>query len=517
MPRSAEVKLSTAAEKRSYIAIDLKSFYASVECVERGLDPLTTHLVVADESRTEKTICLAVSPALKAHGIPGRARLFEVNQRVEEVNRARLHDLRGKAFTGSARDAKDLSAHPDYSLAFIAAKPRMSLYMDYGARIYQVYLRYVAPEDVHVYSIDEVLIDVTAYLNTYKLTARQLCAKMIREVYEETGITAAGGVGTNLYLCKVAMDILAKHMPPDEMGVRIAELDEISYRKVLWTHRPLSDFWRVGRATEKKLAGYGIYTMGDLARASLENEDLLYRLFGVNAELLIDHAWGFESATMAAIRAYKPESESVGTAQVLSCPYDFDKGKLIVREMTDQLLLNLLEKHLVTDQIALTIHYDRENMNNPEVLKRYQGKIRKDFYGRETPMYAHGTAHAGCFTSSSRLFTEAMMKLYDQIVDPMLTIRRVGLTALHVMSEKDAEDRAEKDRRFEQLELFTDYDKEDEDRRKKDEKLSREKRAQQAVLEIRKKFGNGAIVRGMNLEEGATGRDRNGQIGGHKA
>ena len=487
--------MSTDADRPRFIAIDLKSFYASVECVERGLDPLTAHLVVADESRTEKTICLAVSPALKAYGIPGRARLFEVVQKAKECG-----------------------------LDFIAAKPRMSLYMEYGARIYQIYLRHIAAEDIHVYSIDEVLIDASAYLNTYGMSARQLCAQMIREIYEETGITAAGGVGTNLYLCKVAMDILAKHMPPDEIGVRIAQLDEISYRKILWTHRPLSDFWRVGRATEKKLASYGIFTMGDLARASLENEDMLYRLFGVNAELLIDHAWGFESATMAAIHAYRPESRSIGTAQVLPCPYDYEKGKLIVREMTDQLLLSLLEKHLVTDRIELVIHYDRTSLSDPEVRKKYKGEIRKDWYGREAPVYAHGTANAGCFTASSRLFTKELMAVYDRIVNPLLTIRRIGLTALQVMSEEEAAAKEEKARSYEQMELFTDYTGEDEDRgekneerSRKDAELAREKRAQQAVLEIRRKFGNGAIMRGMNLEEGATGRERGGQIGGHKA
>ena len=461
--------------ERIYIAIDLKSFYASVECMQRGLDPMTTNLVVADESRTEKTICLAVSPALKTYGIPGRNRLFEVVQKVRQINAGRRARLKGREFSGASDNSEELKNDPTLELTYITAVPRMQLYMEYSTRIYNIYLKYVAQEDIHVYSIDEVLMDVTAYLETYKLTARQLCRRMIQDVLEETGITATGGIGTNLYLCKVAMDIMAKHMPADENGVRIAQLDEKSYRSFLWTHRPLTDFWRVGPGYARKLEANGMFTMGDVARCSLENEDLLYHLFGVNAQHLINHAWGFEDATMSAIKAYKPEDRSVGAGQVLHCPYTCEKAKLIVREMTDLLVLDLVDKGMVTNQMVLT------------VLKRQ--------------------------TSSTRLITDAVMELYDRIVDPRLLVRRLNITANHVVKE----DTIQKEEHYEQLDLFTDYAALEEQRRQEEKALERERRAQKAVLEIQKKYGKNAILKGMNLQEGATARDRNRQIGGHKA
>lgn len=506
-------------ENRTYISIDLKSFYASVECIERGLDPLCTNLVVADSSRTEKTICLAVTPSLKAYGLPGRARLFQVVQRVREVNAERLRKAPGHVFTGASGNAVELKDHPEYSVSYITAPPRMALYMEYSRRIYGIYLKYVAPEDIHVYSIDEVMMDVTCYLDTYALTAGELAKKMIREILQETGLTATAGIGTNLYLSKIAMDIGAKHVAPDEDGVRIAQLDEMSYRKNLWDHRPLTDFWRVGRGYAGKLEENGMFTMGDVARCSVGkagdyyNEDLLYRLFGVNAELLIDHAWGWEPCTMADVKAYKPDNSSMSSGQVLKCPYDFEKGKLIVREMTDLLVLDLVDKGLVTDQMVLTIGYDIENLTDPEIRKRYKGPVTTDQYGRRVPKHAHGTANLERKTSSTRLILDAVTKLYDRIVDRNLLIRRVTVAAGHVMEENMAPE----ENAFEQLDLFTDYEALERQKEKEAAELERERRMQEAMLAIRKKFGKNAMLKGMNLEEGAMTQERNRQIGGHRA
>lgn len=477
-------------KERVYVAIDLKSFYASVEAVERNLDPLTTNLVVADASRTNKTICLAVSPSLKAYGIPGRARLFEV------VKKAKEHQIE-----------------------YITAPPRMALYIEYSTRIYEVYLKYVAPEDIHVYSIDEVFMDVTDYLHTYQMTARELASKMIRDVYDTVGITATAGIGTNLYLCKVAMDIMAKHEKPDADGVRIAQLDEMSYRKKLWSHRPLTDFWRVGRGYAKKLEQHGLYTMGDIARCSLGgpldfyNEELLYQLFGINAELLIDHAWGWEPCTIADIKNYKPENNSVGSGQVLQCGYSFEKAKLVVREMTDLLVLDLVDKKLVTDQIVLTVGYDIENLTNAELAKKYDGEITIDHYGRAVPKHAHGTINLKKKTSSSKEIIEAVMKGYEELVHPELLVRRINLVANHVEGKKQAEDSGI----YEQLDLFSDFLEKKESTKEELEAKERELRMQEAVLNIKKRYGKNAILKGMNLEEGATTIQRNSQIGGHKA
>ena len=503
----------------TYIAIDLKSFYASVECTERQLNPLTTNLVVADSQRTEKTICLAVSPSLKSYGIHGRARLFEVVQRVKEVNLERKSKAPGRQFTGSSYSATELAAHPELELSYITAPPRMSFYLEYSTIVYNIYLKYIAPEDIHVYSIDEVFMDVTHYLKTYAMTPRELASRIILDVLDSTGITATAGIGTNLYLCKVAMDIVAKHVDPDSHGVRIAQLDEMSYRKLLWNHRPLTDFWRVGHGYRKKLESAGLFTMGDIARCSVgsdrdyHNEELLYQMFGVNAELLIDHAWGWEPATIAQIKAYKPETNSVSSGQVLHCPYDAEKGKLIVREMTDLLVLDLVEKKLVTDQMVLTIGYDIDNLTNPEIRKNYKGQIITDHYGRKVPKHANGSANLKRQTSSTRIITDAVMELYDRIVDPGLLIRRVTIAANHLVDETQA---AAKEQ-FEQLDLFTDYAALERERKEEEERLSRERKLQEAMLSIKKKFGKNAILKGMNLQEGATAMERNHQIGGHKA
>lgn len=508
-------------ENRSYIAIDLKSFYASVECRERGLDPMNTNLVVADASRTEKTICLAVSPSLKAYGIPGRARLFEVVQKVREANAERRLHAPGRSFVGSSCFADELKEQPELEISYIAAPPRMALYMDYSTRIYDIYLKYVAPEDIHVYSIDEVFMDVTQYLGTYKMTARELASKIIRHIEQETGITATAGLGTNLYLCKVALDIVAKHVPPDENGVRIAELDEMSYRRLLWSHRPLTDFWRVGHGYRKKLEENGLYTMGDIARCSIgdpkdyHNEELLYKLFGINAELLIDHAWGWEPTTIDLIKAYKPSVNSISSGQVLHCPYDFEMGKLIVREMTDLLVLDLVEKRLVTDQMVLTIGYDIENLTNPEIRKKYKGETTTDMYGRKVPKHAHGTTNLGCKTSSTKLILDAVMELYDSIVNPNLLVRRINVTANRLVDEGEATE-AESGT-FEQLTLFTDYEAEEKRREEEEAKRSKERKLQEAMLSVKKRYGKNAMLKGMNLQEGAMTKERNNQIGGHKA
>ncbi len=482
-------------KERVYLAIDLKSFYASVECVERQLDPLTTHLVVADAARTEKTICLAVSPSLKAYGIPGRARLFEVIRRVEEINLRRKAEAPGQTFTGSSHSAPELAGRPELALSYITATPRMAFYMEYSTAIYNIYLKYIAPEDIHVYSIDEVFIDVTEYLNTYRMTPRELASMIIHDVLDTTGITATAGIGTNLYLCKVAMDIVAKHVPPDADGACIAELDELRYRQLLWDHRPLTDFWRVGRGYQKKLEAVGLYTMGDIARCSLgtdlqyHSEELLYRLFGVNAELLIDHAWGFEPTTIAQIKAYRPETNSISQGQVLPVPYDFEKGKLIVREMTDSLVLELVEKRLVTDQIVLTVSYE------------------------DHTEHAHGTAGLDRQTSSGRLITDAALDLYARIVNPKRSIRRVNVAANRVVNET----LAGKPDDFEQLNLFTDYAARKEEQRAEDARLSKERKLQEAMLSVKKKYGKNAVLKGTSLQEGATAAERNRQIGGHRA
>lgn len=500
---------------RTYIAIDLKSFYASVECIERGLDPLTTNLVVADNSRTEKTICLAVTPSLKSYGVSGRPRLFEVVQRVREINATRLYNLRKREFSGFSYNKKELDDDLNLKLDYIVAPPRMAFYMEYSTRIYSIYLKYVAPEDIHVYSIDEVFMDVTSYLNTYGLSAKDLTQKIILDVLHETGITATAGIGTNLYLCKIAMDIVAKHIPADENGVRIAELDEISYREKLWGHKPLTDFWRVGKGYVKKLESVGLYTMGDIARCSLGkesdyyNEDLLRRMFGKNTELLIDHAWGYEPVTIADIKAYKPESNSIGSGQVLHCGTDFRTAMLITKEMTEALVLDLVNKNLVTDQLVLTIGYDRENLLDTQKMSKYKGEISFDQYGRKIPKHAHGTVNLDSYTSSTNIIVKSMMELFSRIVNENLLVRKINMSVNHVIPEKDANNK------YEQISLFDIIAPEE--KKVDQEQLRKEKDMQKAVLEIKNRFGKNAILKGMSLQEGATAIDRNNQIGGHKA
>ena len=501
-------------KQHTYIAIDLKSFYASVECRERGLDPMDTNLVVADERRTDKTICLAVTPSLKSYGISGRGRLFEVKQRVREANAGRRHNAPGRQLEGSSYSFSELQKNPALAIDFLIAPPRMAHYMAYSARIYQVYMKYIAPEDIVVYSIDEVFLDVTDYLRTYRLSPHDLARKIILDVLETTGITATAGIGTNLYLCKVAMDIVAKHIPADENGVRIAELDEMSYRRKLWTHQPLTDFWRVGRGYAKKLEENGMFTMGDVARRSLTDEDLLYQLFGKNAELLIDHAWGWEPCTIEAIKAHKPSVNSLGSSQVLHCPYEAEKARLVLREMADLLALNLVDKGLVTDQIVITVGYDIENLTDPARRKRYRGKIVTDHYGRKLPKHAHGTIHLDGYTASTRKIMGAAAELFDRIVDKSLLVRRLNIVAARVIPEAEA---LSKQDACEQLDLFTDYAALEQQREQERAALDRERRMQKTLLTIKKKFGKNAILRGMNLEDGATAKDRNAQIGGHKA
>lgn len=500
-------------KERIYAAIDLKSFYASAECVERGLNPLTTNLLVADASRTEKTICLAVSPSLKAYGISGRARLFEAVEQVKQANALRREKAPGKRFTGASWDARELAENPSLAIDYITAPPQMAHYMEHSAKIYEVYLKYVSPEDIHVYSIDEVFMEITPYLRASGLTAYQFVRKIIREVLEESGITATAGIGTNLYLAKVAMDIVAKHTEADEYGVRIAQLDEMSYRRLLWEHRPLTDFWRVGRGYAKKLERNGLYTMGDIARCSLGkerefyNEGLLYKLFGMNAQLLIDHAWGWEPCTIRDIKAYRPSTNSISSGQVLHCPYSWEKARLITREMTDLLSLDLVEKGLVTNQLVLTVGYDIENLIDPEIAGKYRGEIVVDHYGRKVPKHGHGTVNLPGYTASTRQITAAMMELYDRITDPSLLVRRITIAACQVMPERRVKSS------YEQLDLFTDPQQEEKDQAM----LKKEKRQQEAVLKIKHKYGKNAILKGMNFQEGATTRDRNNQVGGHKA
>ena len=494
-----------------YIAIDLKSFYASVECIERGLDPMTTNLVVADGSRTKKTICLAVSPSLKSYGVPGRPRLFEVVAKVREANAARRWSAPGRRLIGATYDHRILLEDPRLAVDYIVAPPRMALYIDYSTRIYQVYLKYFSPDDIHVYSIDEVFIDATHYLKTYKKTARELAEVVIKDVLNSTGITATVGIGTNMYLCKVAMDIVAKRMKPDEHGARIAELDEMSYRRILWEHRPLTDFWRVGRGYTKKLESHGIYTMGDVALTSVKNEDLLYKLFGINAELLIDHAWGYEPCTIADIKSYKPMSKSLNSGQVLHCPYDAEGGRLIVREMCDLLVLDMVDKGVATNQLTLTIGYDANSLKNPS--RPYLGEVTVDYYGRAIPKHAHGSVNFPLHTSSTEEIMEGVLKLYDRIINPNLLIRRVNISVNNLIRESERCDDIEN----EQMDLFTDYDKKDREKKAKQARYDREKSKQNALIAIKKKYGGNAVLRGMNLTEGATTIDRNKQIGGHKA
>jgi DNA polymerase V len=508
-----------AKKNRIYIAIDLKSFYASVECAERGLNPLTTNLVVADASRTEKTICLAVSPSLKEYELSGRSRLFEAVQKIREANYERQVNAPNHKFTGESYDAEVLKRSPKLSISYITAQPRMALYMEYSTRIYTIHLKYVAPEDIHVYSIDEVFIDATDYLKTYQLTPREMTMMLISDVLKTTGITATAGIGTNLYLAKVAMDIHAKHSAPDKDGVRIAELDEMSYRRFLWTHKPLTDFWRVGKGYATKLEANGMYTMGDVARCSIGkpdehlNEELLYKLFGINAELLIDHAWGWEPCTIVDIKAYKPSTNSISSGQVLQWPYNFDKAKLIVREMTDLLVLELVRKGLVTDQMVLTIGYDIENLTNAKKKRDYRGEVTTDHYGRMVPKHAHGTANIQRQTSSTMLIMDAVMELYDRIVDRNLLVRRIHVTACKLVNEADAK----RPDASEQLDLFVDYEAIEKKSAEEEAALAREKQVQEAVLAIKNKYGKNAVLKGMNLEEGATTVSRNKQIGGHKA
>ena len=500
-------------QQRTYIAIDLKSFYASVECVDRGLDPLTTNLVVADVSRTEKTICLAVSPSLKAYGIGGRARLFEVVQRVRDVNNERKRAA-GWKMTGKSYNDPELKANPSLELDYIAAPPRMAHYMEVSTKVYETYLKYIAPEDIHVYSIDEVFMDVTAYLGTYKLTAHELAMKMIRDVLATTGITATAGIGTNMYLAKVAMDIVAKKAPADKDGVRIAELDEMSYRQELWDYQPITKFWRVGRGIAEKLAIYGIDTMGKLARMSVQNEGLLYRLFGVNAELLIDHAWGWEPCTMEAVKAYRPETNSFSSGQVLQEPYTFKKARIVIQEMAEGMALDLVSKRLVTDQLVLTVGYDAESLTRPEIREKYHGEITTNYYGKQVPKHAHGSFNFEKPTSSSRLIMDGTIELFDSHVNPDLLIRRLNLTTNHVVSEASV---AAQENVPQQLDLFTDYEALEKQRQEEQAKLDKERRMQEAQLKIKQRFGKNAILRGLNFKEGATAKERNEQIGGHKA
>ncbi len=502
-------------KERIYAAIDLKSFYASVECVERGLDPLNTNLVVADESRTEKTICLAVSPSLKAYGISGRPRLFEVIQQVKKINYQRRRKIYGREFEGRSSDDRELKKNPRLELDYVVAKPRMSFYIQYSTKIYETYLKYVSPDDIHVYSIDEVFIDLTDYLNTYQLSAHALVMKMIRDVLNTTGITATAGIGTNLYLAKVAMDIVAKHIPADQDGVRIAELDETEYRKQLWTHRPLKDFWRVGKGYVRKLEENGLYTMGDIARCSIGsdtdyyNEDLLYKLFGVNAELLIDHAWGYEPCTIRDIKSYRPQNNSISMGQVLQSPYTFDKARIVVKEMCEAISLDLTDKRLVTGQMFLSIGYDSSSLEDED---SDSGEVVRDWYGKAVPKPAHGSISLECQTSSTRLITEAVIRLYERIVNDRLMIRRINIGAADVVPEDTVNEKS-----FEMIDLFSDYEAVQTQKEKQKEELAKEKRIQQALVQIKKKYGKNAVLKGMDLEDGATAKERNEQIGGHKA
>ena len=514
------------AEKvRQYVAIDAKSFYASVECVERHLNPLTTNLVVADESRTEKTICLAVSPSLKAHGISGRARLFEVIRRMKQVNRERLNagicsgairrdpETRKYQFSAASFDAEAIAKDPTLEISYIVAPPRMRLYEEYSSRIYATFLKYVSSEDIIVYSIDEVFIDVTDYLRTYGMTAHELTMTMVRDVLYNTGITATAGIGTNLFLAKIAMDIEAKKSKPDKDGVRIAALDEMTFREKLWTHRPLTDFWRIGKGISQKLEAMQLFTLGDVARASIDPycEDRLYKTFGVNAELIIDHAWGWEPVTVEDIRQYRPSTSSISSGQVLQCPYDFEKGRLIVREMTELLVLDLVRKHVVTKQIVLDIGYDRESLEG-ERGRKYIGPVVTDPYGRKIPKAAHGTGNLDYYTSSTHAIMNAVLDVYDRVVHKDLLIRRVNVTACNLVSETEIPEE-----KPEQLDMFTDYEALEREKQARQLAEEKERRLQNVTLAIQDRYGKNAMLKGMNLMEGGTTIARNGQIGGHKA
>lgn len=543
---------------KTYISIDLKSFYASVECMERGLDPLNTNLVVADASRTQKTICLAVSPSLKAYGIPGRARLFEVEQKVKEANARRQTRASKNILDGKSVFATELHENPCLAIDYIAAKPRMALYMSKSTQIYDVYLRYIAPEDIYAYSVDEVFIDASGYLKTYGLNAHDFARLLVREVFKETGITATAGIGPNLYLCKIAMDIGAKHTEADADGVRIAELDEYSYRRLLWDHRPITDFWRVGRGYAKKLAKKSIFTMGDIARCSLGtssdyyNEDLLYKMFGVNAELLIDHAWGYEPCTLAEVKSYRPQRKSLVSGQVLQNAYTYEKTRIVVREMMELLALDLVDKGLLTNQIVLTVGYDIENLSDPERRKAYKGEITVDGYGREVPKHAHGTGNLPFSTASTKLTTDCVLEVFDRVVDESLLTRRISITANNLVLESEYKRESEvASAESEQLSMFdmlaggddsqapervsskeaTAYSEQDKPNStmvaesilgstgndNDEDALEKEKQVQEAMLKIKKRFGKNAILKGTNLQEGATAKERNAQIGGHKA
>ena len=543
---------------KTYISIDLKSFYASVECMERGLDPLNTNLVVADASRTQKTICLAVSPSLKAYGIPGRARLFEVEQKVKEANARRQTRAPKNILDGKSVFASELNENPNLAIDYIAAKPRMALYMSKSTQIYDVYLRYIAPEDIYAYSVDEVFIDASGYLKTYGLNAHDFARLLVREVFKETGITATAGIGPNLYLCKIAMDIGAKHTEADADGVRIAELDEYSYRRLLWDHRPITDFWRVGRGYAKKLAKKSIFTMGDIARCSLGtssdyyNEDLLYKMFGVNAELLIDHAWGYEPCTLAEVKSYRPQRKSLVSGQVLQNAYTYDKTRIVVREMMELLALDLVDKGLLTNQIVLTIGYDIENLSDPERRKAYKGEITVDGYGREIPKHAHGTGNLPFSTASTKLTTDCVLEVFDRVVDESLLTRRISITANNLVLESEYKRESEvASAEPEQISMFdmlagggtpqerkpasskdnSSYSERDKPNStmvaesisgsagndNDEDALEKEKQVQEAMLKIKKRFGKNAILKGTNLQEGATAKERNAQIGGHKA
>lgn len=499
--------------KRTYIAIDLKSFYASVECVERGLDPLTTNLVVADTSRTDKTICLAVSPSLKAYGIPGRARLFEVIQKLRTVNAIRKYSTPSNWLSGKSIYAKELNEHPDWEVDYIAAPPRMSKYMEYSARIYDIYLKYISAEDIHVYSIDEVFIDATNYLKTYQKDVHELTIEIIHDVLRNTGITATAGIGTNLFLCKVAMDIVAKHIPADKDGVRIAELDEQSFREKLWDHRPLTDFWRVGKGIAQRLETLGIYTMGQIARCSVKNEEILYKTFGVNAELLIDHAWGWEPCTISAIKSYCPSSRSISNGQVLTKPYTAAQARTVTQEMADSIVLDLIEKQLVTNNISISIDYDAECLSDPDIAAKYHGDISVNYYGKHVPRRAHGSLQLENLTSSLREITNATTAIYDHIVNPNLLIRRLSIACGNLSNETNTE----QGKQPVQLDIFTDYEAIRKEKEQQKEFLSKERKMQEAILEIKKRFGKNSILRGLNFMDGATAKERNNQIGGHKA
>ncbi len=502
----------TETENRVYAAIDLKSFYASVECRERGLDPLAVNLVVADEERTDKTICLAVSPTLKALGISGRPRLFEVKQQVASVNRNRQKKAPGGRFSGSSFYAEQLAEDPSLAVDFIAAVPRMAMYMDYSRKIYRIYLQYIAPEDIHVYSIDEVFIDLTDYLQLYESSPRELTETLIHAVLKETGITATAGIGTNLYLAKAAMDIVAKHLPADKHGVRIAELNEQTYRRMLWAHEPLTDFWRVGKGIAAKLNANGMYTMGDIARQALRDESIFYQLFGVNAEYLIDHAFGIETAEMKDIHAYVPENRSIGSGQVLPEPYSHAKGRLIVREMCEALADSLLEKGLVSDCFVLYVGYDIANLKDPSRAEQFRGTITKDWYGREVPHSSGGTARMKQYTNSAREISEAVLKVYETVTDHTLLVRRFNISAAGIRTEAEAPKP-----QAEQLNLFTDY-RESEKQEQEDQKArEKERKAREAMLEVKRRFGKNAVLKGSSFEEGAMTRIRNKQIGGHRS